>query len=682
MILQDCEKFVGPMPIHTFLAEFVPKAQESRPTGEISFTHSTVSKNENEFIKAIEASGLCPKLKFVNTTSSPYPDGEHRLNPDISIYSDLPNHSYWHKHLAGSKKTKSLNWRAVALWIENKNDDGDMFISLEELRKDERHLESHIQWTQPAYKTCEQLIAYASAHHCAQFRVFSFSVFLFGEMGRLLRWDRSGVIYTEPFKWATQPETLFEFLWRFNFLSDFDRGFDTTVTSVPDDEAEAAISELRTYEGFEKVRKADLHKLLVRDDHAADSELRSFITPGAVWCSESFFGRSTFGYIAYDVARKDLVYLKDSWRINLPGIQKEGDTYHKLHNAQVPHIAKFGLAGDVPLSPEHSEVSLFAAQRTRTQDYLKGSEGGHNWCPGRPAVDPFVHYRLVLETLGRPLNTFISTRQLCEVIRDAVTAHSAAYERAGILHRDVSSGNIMIGEDGYGVLIDWELSKQITKNVEEKGKRHSRTGTWKFISIWRLLDPSSRPHGISDDLESFFWVLLYEIAKYRNTGDMDMAADMQYVFDMHSGSNGLGRGGSGKFSFLQGCPITPGTIEVLVETPCRSIIEEFRSLFQDLYRHVQPQYEVFKKLRLKIEDDQMNDPRVQDARRKLCSSDWVLSIFDRHLAETTTWNVLGDGSLCRYELRLHSSESRDRQKRKAEDSDSDEEETFSKRRKG
>ncbi|KAI0300697.1 hypothetical protein B0F90DRAFT_1722485 [Multifurca ochricompacta] len=38
------------------------------------------------------------------------------------------------------------------------------------------------------------------------------SVFLFGDIGHLVRWHRSGVIYTEPFKWAAEPKTLFEFI--------------------------------------------------------------------------------------------------------------------------------------------------------------------------------------------------------------------------------------------------------------------------------------------------------------------------------------------------------------------------------------------------------------------------------------------------------------------------------------
>ncbi|KAI0295343.1 hypothetical protein B0F90DRAFT_1638040, partial [Multifurca ochricompacta] len=232
--------------------------------------------------------------------------------------------------------------------------------------------------------------------------------------------------------------------------------------------------------------------------------------------------------------------------------------------------------------------------------------------------------------------------------------HSAAYERTGMLHRDVSAGNILIGEDGCGILIDWDLSKRVTKGVEEKARQHSRTGTWQFISTWRLLDPSFRPHEVSDDLESFFWVLVYEIAKCRSPRKMDMTADMQYVFDMHSdvGSDGLVRGGLGKFSFLQGVPITPGDIDMFVETPCADIIEELRTLFQDFYRHVQPRYEVFKESLPRIKAKRAKDQRVQDARNKLCSSEWILSLLDQHLG--STWDVDDDGSLCRYELRLYS----------------------------
>ncbi|KAI0256252.1 hypothetical protein BJV78DRAFT_1368246 [Lactifluus subvellereus] len=96
------------------------------------------------------------------------------------------------------------------------------------------------------------------------------------------------------------------------------------------------------------------------------------------------------------------------------------------------------------------------------------------------------------------------------------TAHTVAFEKAGIFHRDVSAGNILISGEGSEMLIDWDLSKKVIKDVDEEPRLHSRTGTWQFISIARLLEPRFRPHQVSDDLESFFWALLYQIAKRRN----------------------------------------------------------------------------------------------------------------------------------------------------------------------
>jgi serine/threonine protein kinase len=55
-------------------------------------------------------------------------------------------------------------------------------------------------------------------------------------------------------------------------------------------------------------------------------------------------------------------------------------------------------------------------------------------------------------------------------------AHESAH-RAGILHRDFSPGNIIIGSDGTGLLIDWDLSKptSTTDGKVETPRRVART---------------------------------------------------------------------------------------------------------------------------------------------------------------------------------------------------------------
>ena len=336
MTQDACEKFVGPMPIVEFLLEFIPEASKARPMNKIDFVLPSVSRNEDQFIghstskeismftplqiRAIKKSGLCPNLKFIDTTA--HQDGPFPLKPDISIYSDYPDDSPVSQWF--------LDWKTVDLWVENKNSSDDIFCSLTKMEsKDEidSDLESHIKWTKSSYNICGQLLSYASALHHSQFHVFSFAIVLFSDMGQLLQWDCSGVIYSESFNWAKEPDTLFEFFWRLNFLSDADCGYNTTVTSVGDDEAEAALLKLKTFKRFKNVQRSDLHKILVHDDCATDGELRCYITLSVIWHTNSLFSCSTFGYIAYDVATLNLVYLKDFWHMDLPGIQKEGDVY-------------------------------------------------------------------------------------------------------------------------------------------------------------------------------------------------------------------------------------------------------------------------------------------------------------------------------------------------------------------
>ncbi|KAI9429174.1 hypothetical protein F5148DRAFT_990675, partial [Russula earlei] len=144
------------------------------------------------------------------------------------------------------------------------------------------------------------------------------------------------------------------------------------------------------------------------------------------------------------------------------------------------------------------------------RDYVKG-KGKYEWCLGQPNIDPYVHYQLVLETLGQPLSTFKLTWQLCQVIWDAIMAHVIAYERTKILHQDVSTGNILICKDGSGILINWDPSKKEDMDAQPRGP--SQTGTWQFISTGLLLSPFTWLHEVPDDLESFFWVLLYVVMK-------------------------------------------------------------------------------------------------------------------------------------------------------------------------
>jgi hypothetical protein len=68
-------------------------------------------------------------------------------------------------------------------------------------------------------------------------------------------------------------------------------------------------------------------------------------------------GHSTCVFIAYDIARRNNVLLKDSWRINLLNIHPEGLTYEMLMNASVCNIPRCLVSGDIKTNKYHATIT-------------------------------------------------------------------------------------------------------------------------------------------------------------------------------------------------------------------------------------------------------------------------------------------------------------------------------------
>ncbi|GBE86379.1 hypothetical protein SCP_0902580 [Sparassis crispa] len=94
---------------------------------------------------------------------------------------------------------------------------------------------SHEHDTKYGNKCREQLISYAAKMFAHQHRVFWYSVVILQNDARILRWDRSGAVFTEKFSLWANPEILGEFLWRFSHSRPVDQGYDLTATLVPED---------------------------------------------------------------------------------------------------------------------------------------------------------------------------------------------------------------------------------------------------------------------------------------------------------------------------------------------------------------------------------------------------------------------------------------------------------------
>ncbi|KAJ3784987.1 hypothetical protein GGU10DRAFT_270293, partial [Lentinula aff. detonsa] len=115
----------------------------------------------------------------------------------------------------------------------------------------------------------------------------------------------------------------------------------------------------------------------------------------------------------------------------------------------------------------------------------------------------------ILEKL-HSLSELENVREFAQVFYDILQIHRWLYECAGILHRDLSIGNIMFRRiDGrvYGVLNDFDLSSFVRDMVKGPSSDF-RTGTRPFMSV-DLLNPKwNGGHLYRHDLESLFFIMI------------------------------------------------------------------------------------------------------------------------------------------------------------------------------
>ncbi|KAH9948267.1 hypothetical protein B0H21DRAFT_890600 [Amylocystis lapponica] len=399
----------------------------------------------------------------------------------------------------------------------------------------------------------DQIIQYISEIFLRQQRCFHFSVIILGTYARLVRWDRSGAIVSEKFDYSAEPWMLADFLWQFSNCSTEQQGDDITATLV--------VPGSQDYQDMDDVSKTPLGhndyirqffsdsldvewprwKLAVYDeseprsvDDDTDSgrtssgkAVRHFLVCKPHFHASGMYGRGTRGYVALDCETKELVYLKDVWRIDLNGIRKEGVVLQELNQKHVRNVPTLCCHGDVP------------NQCSETWRYWWGQ-------PESNPMQRYTHYRLVEHEVGRPLKDFNSSAAFFKVLLDCLRAHEDAYINAHILHCDISSGNLLLTYRvirGHlvpcGLLNDWELSKVVPGNPDEQQKANnsSRMGTWQFMSV-RSLNAPKKPIVLQDDLEAFFHVMLYYAIRFFRSNCDDVASFINAYFDASTSHNG------------------------------------------------------------------------------------------------------------------------------------------------
>ncbi|KAI0777909.1 hypothetical protein BC629DRAFT_1594637 [Irpex lacteus] len=263
-----------------------------------------------------------------------------------------------------------------------------------------------------------------------QHRCFLYSVTVVGHYARLIGWDRSGALVSEPIDLREDGDKLLAFIYALGHMDDHALGRDPTATLATEAEMKlwqnAVTAKLKADADWKNVLEQAI------DDDWPLYKLRSFslLSEG----SRSPFRRGCKGFIALDVATGEFVHLKDFWYADDLERPPEFIVYARLVEAGVRNIPTFLYDGDVP-----GDVSA-NAQTTLNHEF----DGHLQW---------YTHGQFVVREVGKPVESYENTRQLTTVFPQVLTAHQDAWDNAGLLHGDINDRSIVIHK-GHCLLTD------------------------------------------------------------------------------------------------------------------------------------------------------------------------------------------------------------------------------------
>ncbi|KAF8889425.1 hypothetical protein CPB84DRAFT_1785548 [Gymnopilus junonius] len=312
-----------------------------------------------------------------------------------------------------------------------------------------------------------------------------YSLFLTESDVTLYMFDRSGVQISIPVNIHQDPVTFIRFILGIASPDDEVIGFNTNIY----------------WEG-------ETRYLKVVDSNEGEITYE-LSDPCPIFSRYFIRSRGTTCWKAIDPKTGDAVLIKEAWRTTMR--MSETEFLEEIKNLALPGVVQM-------LAFQADENDTTAKMRGVDPDSLTHSR----------VFRSRSFTRIVFVDGGRPIVEFDSKGEVLYALRDAIAGHRNLWQ-AGILHKDVSRNNILIGcpdrPVGFrGVLIDLDFAMWTTRKDKSWGSDF-RTGTQVFQSV-NVLKSSrknkkskSAPHSYLDDLESFYYVLCWICFGYSAPGE-------------------------------------------------------------------------------------------------------------------------------------------------------------------
>ncbi|KAJ3539452.1 hypothetical protein NMY22_g4727 [Coprinellus aureogranulatus] len=311
-------------------------------------------------------------------------------------------------------------------------------------------------------------------------RYFVRSLVLTEKHLRLVHFDRAGAEITPVIDIHRNPNILIRLVAGLSSGDERRLGIDTSI--------QWAISSGRKVEGM-------------LTTNGPTGELKTYPILDRIPTSRhSTFSRGTTCWRVQDPDTFEELVVKDSWR---------PDDLRPEH--QLLELVK-GIPGVV-------QMVSYQTGRGETRDMRCPSAKGQ--------YRNRVATRVTMKAYGSPIECFTSPHQVLCALRDAIAGHEALLaEHIRILHRDISAQNVLLGREGAppgerGILIDLDLAFRATE-AKPTSKVDYNIGVRIFQSLSVLgshyEEDIAPPHDYLDDLESFFYLMVYIFLRYRPDG--------------------------------------------------------------------------------------------------------------------------------------------------------------------
>jgi hypothetical protein len=334
------------------------------------------------------------KLVLVDTHANPDTQRDN-LAPDISVCAadDVPD------------ATAKTDFSKMELFIKLKcAETSDSFLDPKDPLQPPAENFRFENVSDVSRLNCGQPSSYTVAHAGSQFRVHTFTVSICGQSARFIRWGRAGATVTRSFDYIKEPHTLANIFWRYAHLNHSQRGYDASVSPAsPEYLRQIWHVEQHLRDDNPAHRKFRIIMVPDRDDPEVETPFMISFPPK--YTARSPFGHATRPMLAFNMEMREIVFLKDYWRADVDGMEKEGEIYALLEAKGVLNIAPFGEGDNV-----------------RHHTTLTHTLRNKKWACWLRDMELLSQYRMSLNVVARVLTSFKSLWEFVSAIANAMMA--------------------------------------------------------------------------------------------------------------------------------------------------------------------------------------------------------------------------------------------------------------------